>query len=52
MPSQGMTTKCLWQLTTDGVVTVVMNFQYDDEAGNSYNTDGLTITFPEETWAV
>ena len=35
------------QLTTDGVVTVVMNFQYDDEAGNSYNTDGLTITFPE-----
>ena len=35
------------QLTTDGVTTVVMNFQYDDEAGNSYNTDGLTLTFPE-----
>ena len=35
------------QLTTDGVVTVVLNFQYDDEASNSYNTTGLTATFPE-----
>lgn len=35
------------QLTTDGVVTVVMNFQYDDEASNSYNTNGLTLTFPQ-----
>ena len=30
------------QLTTDGVATLVMNFQYDDLEGNSYNTDGLT----------
>ena len=35
------------QLTTDGVMTLVMNFQYDDEANNTYNTDGLSITFPE-----
>ena len=35
------------QLTTDGVATLVMNFQYDDLEGNSYNTDGLTVTFPE-----
>ncbi|MDA1336238.1 MAG: hypothetical protein O2818_05050 [Bacteroidetes bacterium] len=35
------------QLTTDGVMTLVMNFQYDDEMGNSYNTVGLTVTFPE-----
>ena len=35
------------QLTTDGVVTLVMNFQYDDVAGNSYTTEGLTVTFPE-----
>ena len=34
------------QLTTDGVATLVMNFQYDDLEGNSYNTDGLTVTFP------
>lgn len=35
------------QLTTDGVVTMTMNFQYDDLEGNSNNTDGLTISFPE-----
>lgn len=35
------------QLTTDGVISLVMNFQYDDEQGNSYNTNGLTLTFPE-----
>ena len=35
------------QLTTDGVATLVLNFQYDDLEGNSYNTDGLTVTFPE-----
>ena len=35
------------QLTTEGVVTLTMNVQYDDLEGNSNNTDGLTITFPE-----
>jgi hypothetical protein len=35
------------QLTTDGVTTLTMNFQYDDLEGNSNNTEGLTITFPE-----
>ena len=35
------------QLTTDGICTVTLNFQYDDEAGNTYQTDGLTATFPE-----
>ena len=35
------------QLTTDGVISLVMNFQYDDEQGNSYNTEGLTLTYPE-----
>ncbi len=35
------------QLTTDGVVSMTMNFQYDDLEGNSNNTDGLTISFPE-----
>ena len=35
------------QLTTDGVVSVTMNFQFDDLEGNSNNTNGLSITFPE-----
>ena len=35
------------QLTTDGITTLTMNFQYDDLEGNSNNTEGLTITFPE-----
>jgi hypothetical protein len=34
------------QLTTDGVLNLVMNFQYDDLADNTYNTEGLAITFP------
>lgn len=35
------------QLTTDGILNLVMNFQYDDAAGNTYNTEGLEITFPQ-----
>ena len=35
------------QLTTDGVVSLTMNFQYDDLEGNSNNTDGVTLSFPE-----
>ena len=34
------------QLTTDGVVSLTMNFQYDDLEGNSNNTDGLTHLIP------
>lgn len=35
------------QLTTDGVVSMTMNFQYDDLEGNSNNTEGVMISFPE-----
>ena len=35
------------QLTTDGILHLVMNFQYDDANSETYNTDGLEITFPE-----
>ncbi|MAI22913.1 MAG: hypothetical protein CL828_02555, partial [Crocinitomicaceae bacterium] len=35
------------QLTTDGIVTVVLNAQYDDASGNTSSVIGLTATFPE-----
>ena len=35
------------QLTTDGILHLVMNFQYDDMDGNTNNTDGLEITYPQ-----
>ena len=35
------------QLTTDGIVTVVLNAQYDDATGNTSTAIGLTATFPQ-----
>jgi hypothetical protein len=35
------------QLTTDGIITVVLNAQYDDASGNTSTAIGLTATFPE-----
>ena len=35
------------QLTTNGVVDVVINVQSDDAAGNTTNTTGLTLSFPQ-----
>ena len=35
------------QFTTDGVVNLTMNFQWDDEATNTFNAEGISIVFPE-----
>ena len=35
------------QFTTDGVVNLTMNFQWDDEATNTYQEEGVSIVFPE-----
>ena len=35
------------QFTTDGVVNLTLNFQWDDEATNTYNAEGVSIVFPE-----
>ena len=35
------------QLTSDGIITVVLNAQYDDANGNTSAAIGLTATFPE-----
>jgi len=35
------------QFTTDGVVNLTLNFQWDDEATNTYQEEGVSITFPE-----
>ena len=35
------------QFTTDGVVNLTMNFQWDDEATNTFNSEGISIVFPE-----
>ena len=35
------------QFTTDGVVSLTMNFQWDDESTATFNNEGVTITFPE-----
>ena len=36
-----------WQFTTDGVVNLTMNFQWDDEASATFNNEGISIVFPE-----
>ncbi len=35
------------QFTTDGVVNLTMNFQWDDAATNTYQAVGVNLTFPE-----
>ena len=35
------------QFTTDEVVNLTMNFQWDDEASNTFNAEGYSIMFPE-----
>ena len=35
------------QFTTDGVVFLTMNFQWDDEATNTFQAEGVSIVFPE-----
>ncbi|MGB1099270.1 MAG: hypothetical protein ACPGYS_00015 [Flavobacteriales bacterium] len=35
------------QFTTDGVVNLTMNFQWDDEATNTFQAEGVSIVFPE-----
>ena len=35
------------QFTTDGVVNLTMNFQWDDEATNTFNSEGISIVFPD-----
>ena len=35
------------QLTTDGILDLVVNVQYDDADGNTSNLDGLTLIYPE-----
>ncbi|HCL46984.1 MAG TPA: hypothetical protein DHW55_06955, partial [Flavobacteriales bacterium] len=35
------------QFTTDGVVNLTMNFQWDDEATNTFQAAGVSIMFPE-----
>ncbi len=35
------------QFTTDGVVNLTMNFQWDDEATNTFQEEGVSLTFPE-----
>ena len=35
------------QFTTDGVVNLTLNFQWDDETSETFNADGVSIVFPE-----
>ncbi len=35
------------QFTTDGVVNLTMNFQWDNEATDTFNAEGISIVFPE-----
>ncbi|MGB1577743.1 MAG: hypothetical protein ACPG9S_06975 [Flavobacteriales bacterium] len=35
------------QFTTDGVVNLTMNFQWDDESTATFNDEGISIVFPE-----
>ena len=35
------------QFTSDGVVNLTMNFQWDDEATNTFQEEGVSIVFPE-----
>ena len=35
------------QFTTDGVVNLTMNFQWDDESTATFNEEGISIVFPE-----
>ena len=35
------------QFTTEGVVSLTMNFQWDDESTTTFNNEGVTITFPQ-----
>ena len=35
------------QFTTDGVVNLTMNFQWDDESTNTFQAEGVSIVFPE-----
>ena len=35
------------QFTTDGVVNLTMNFQWDDETSATFNNEGISIVFPE-----
>jgi hypothetical protein len=35
------------QFTTDGVVNLTMNFQWDDESTATFQNEGVTIVFPE-----
>jgi hypothetical protein len=34
------------QLTTDGVVNLTLNFQWDDETTETFNDEGVTLSFP------
>ena len=35
------------QFTTDGVVNLTMNFQWDDVETNTFNSEGISIVFPD-----
>ena len=35
------------QFTTEGVVNLTMNFQWDNEASDTFNSEGVSLTFPE-----
>ena len=35
------------QFTTEGVVNLTMNFQWDNEASETFNAEGVSLTFPE-----
>ena len=35
------------QFTTDGVVNMTLNFQWDDAASNTFNAEGYSLVFPE-----
>ena len=35
------------QFTTDGVVNMTLNFQWDDSDSNTFNADGYSLVFPE-----
>ena len=35
------------QFTTDGVVNMTLNFQWDDASSNTSNAEGLSLVFPE-----
>ena len=35
------------QFTTDGVVNLTLNFQWDDETSATFNAEGVSIVFPE-----